>query len=168
VSLKLPPWTARNERERELMFEWVNRQLDRIADQDFIATQSKLAKNFDVKKHFAWVDAGGPEIEQADHGDIEPLRKKLPQYARFLRLPKRQRGQRFSKMKSLDPVAEALADVKRIRRLWSEKFGKKNRHVDDGYTAEEIAARRWGIRFESIIRRMKNPPRKRANKKKAM
>jgi hypothetical protein len=151
--IDLPGWHAHNKTERAKMVLWLNLELDQMA---MVETQQRQ-KNFDEKECRAWIAEYGPEIDQAEHGNIEPLRKQLPALAKFLHLPKRKRGQRFQKLRIRpDLVRLAVDDVKRIRALWLKHYGKKNRHADDGLSAEQIAADRWdGVRVSDVINRMK-------------
>ncbi|WP_426034967.1 hypothetical protein [Brevundimonas sp. DC300-4] len=60
---------------------------------------------------------------------------------------KRGRGRPSVDPKSLGRLtylAVASHDVDRIRQLWQQAYGRKNRHTTEGQvTAEEIAAARW-------------------------
>jgi hypothetical protein len=49
---------------------------------------------------------------------------------------------------------EALEDVEHIRRIWKRHYGRRNRAMEP--TAIEIAARRWGIKDETLINFKKN------------
>jgi hypothetical protein len=84
-----------------------------------------------------------------------PLKKHYPELAPFLRLPKRKRGG-YQRPKGDYELRSAAADVKAIRALWQREYGRKNRHPDDGPSAEQIAADRWGIDdVEDVIRLLK-------------
>jgi hypothetical protein len=131
---KLPPWSGDN----DWMERWVNEQLD-----------ERFGKPQPLDP--GWGEPDGFEIEAAEHGDIEPLKKKYPHLAPYLRLPKRARGKRFKRAADIREE-QAATDVWLIRDLWQEKYGRKNRSMHQGeITAEEIAARRWGVE-ESVIR----------------
>jgi len=39
----------------------------------------------------------------------------------------------------------AVDTVQNIRQIWQEEYGQKNRHPDDGPSAEEIAAYLFGV-----------------------
>jgi hypothetical protein len=170
--MKLPPWdapsnpvTAKGKRDKSLMVRWVNRQLDYLLEEEMMNDTTldehfaKVDATFDKEKHFAWVENYGPEIEAAEHGIIKPLLERLPHLARFLRRPKRPgRGQHFKPLPraGLDPVAEAVADVKHIQDLWQKHYGKKNRSQERSLlTAEEIAAHRWSVTLCDISNRKK-------------
>jgi hypothetical protein len=147
-----PAWDDNKGMER-----WVNDQLDELdaANPDWPAVA--------MERHFAWVEALGPEIDAADHGDIAPLRAKLPHLARFLQLPKQPDGKRFARLDDAYPDLVAIVDAKRIRALWLQHYGKRNRSRDL-ISAEKIAARRWGITVRDIINRTKNTGRIRRTK----
>jgi hypothetical protein len=157
---KLPPWHARDAQGRRMMIEWVNSELDR---QLKVETDQKMA-NFDQKEFQDWSVEYGPEILDAEHGNIEPLRKRLPTLAKFLHLPKQEGpGKRFPKLRRRHQhnVRYAVNDVKRIRTLWRQQYNKRNRHKEDGPLAEEIAAGRWpGVTVDDIITQMKKSPAK--------
>jgi hypothetical protein len=172
---KLPPWHAHNPRERRAMERWVNQALDRADDlemDDFMqAHYAECATfDFDLKKMALPRVGYGWEIEEAERGNIEPLRKRLPHLAKFLCRPKLRRGKHFPKATvveltirrdGFDRVQEAVKDVRRIRALWKQCCGKKNRRADDGPSAEDIAAGRWkGVDVDDIIQRMKKSPAK--------
>jgi hypothetical protein len=149
----LPRWNCRNERDAQSIVEWVNDQLDRI---------DTVSKNYmDYGENVLQSDeryVKAQAIEQADKGNMEPLRRLHPEYARFLCRPTQERGKRFPKDGSNDPVRRAADDVPLIRSLWKQHYGKKNRPKNDPVTAEQIAADRWKVDVETVISRLKNPP----------
>jgi hypothetical protein len=74
----LPPWVARNEREREQMVKWVNKMLDEGGGRRGLSpahaarlTPESLAAG--IKQLQKWQREGGPERELARHGNIGPL-----------------------------------------------------------------------------------------------
>lgn len=179
---KLPPWQAHNPRERRAMARWVNQVLDRADDKemdDFMqahyADVAALRENIGaadvIPRHHGErpAESFDREIELAERGNIEPLRKRLPHLAKFLHLAKRGVGQRYPKITAveraranlgIDEVQEAVKDVRRIRALWKQCYGKQNRPRGDNLAAE-IAAGRWaGVEVEDIIQRMKKSPAK--------
>lgn len=151
-----PPWRARNEREREQMRAWVKRELNRLPDplELWLASDEyKAGLDARSKQYDAWLNNLGPQIESAEAGNIEPLRAALPHLAKFIHLPKRRQGERsFPKFKDALRVSAACDDVDRIRALWKQHYGRKNRHAEDGPSAEEIAADRWEVDVEAVIR----------------
>jgi hypothetical protein len=107
-----------------------------------------------------------------NQGDILPLREilsdllptlaKTPVQARGLKYiaehfvhlpPHRGRGQRYRKLG--DPVACAISDAARIRALWRQQYGRRNRpsHL---VSAEAIAAERHDVTVEQINNRLKH------------
>jgi hypothetical protein len=68
--------------------------------------------------------------------------------------PKRPRG---APKKIARAIEMAARDVVRIRRLWEAEYGRKNRHSDDGPSAEWIASKRWKVNEEAVRRRLKHP-----------
>jgi hypothetical protein len=151
-----PPWSARSELEREQMRTWVNRELNRLPDELErwrASDEYKTGLDERSKRYDAWLADHGPEIESAEAGNIEPLRAALPHLAKFLHPPKRRQGERsFPKFKDTLRVSAACDDVDRIRALWKQHYGRKNRHAEDGPSAEEIAAERWEVDVEAVIR----------------
>ena len=155
----LPPWHARNKRERNMMIDWVNYQLNQLPD----GLENWKPNPPDVaKRQLDWILNLGPEIEFAEHGDIEPLRRKLPHLAKFLCLPKMDgKGRRFQKNpRKFKKKKAAAVTVRKIMALWKEHYGRKNRSPSDGPSAAEIAAERWGVDVEAVLRELKKIPAK--------
>jgi hypothetical protein len=153
---KPPPWHARDAQERQMMIEWVNSELDR---QLKVETDQRMA-NFDQKEFRDWCAEYGSETFEAEHGNIEPLRKRLPKLAKFLHLPKQEGpGKRFPKLGTQHKhnVRRAVNDVDRIRALWRQQYKKQNRGKDVGIgpSAEDIAAERWGVTVDEILTQKK-------------
>ena len=145
-----PPWDCSKPRDAKKMIEWVNIELDRKRKPLGGWAEGLLGFDPDHVKKKA--------IEQADKGNMEPLRKLFPGLARFLHRPKQERGKRFPRNKEGDPVTAAASDVKTIRKLWKTHYGKRNRPKNDSVTAEQIAADRHGVvDVEEVIARLKKP-----------
>jgi hypothetical protein len=144
--MKLPPWSARNERERQQMFEWVCAKLQEARANGAGAPLIDFLKS----------DA--PAILAAWQGDVQPLRARYPHLAPFLDPPKRKRGQYNRKLPSA-AVQQAVEDVKAIRRIWKKHYPGKTRHAGDGLSAIQIAARRnsFADETEEIARRVDKP-----------
>jgi hypothetical protein len=133
-----PPWEAGNEREQQWMMAWVLQKLDE-ADIETHRTNIKNVDRAFWTNHFATLR---PQIAEAEHGNIEPLRKKFPLIARFINLPKLEDGKRRKSRKKFSRADAAARDVRRIRAIWQQNFdGKKNRKGQP--TAEQIAMERW-------------------------
>ena len=158
----LPSWIACNGPDRQKMIDWLNFGLnssryDPIIEQ-LLADQESWTPEKD-EEFLEWVTSDGFAIRAAEDGDIEPLRKKYPHLARYLQLPKRSgKGDRFPRPRPMSDYQErtllAASDVGRIRRFWKEAYGKKNRpHGQIG--AEEIAANRWNVSVDDVIRWIK-------------
>jgi hypothetical protein len=87
-------------------------------------------------------------------GELGPLRELYTEIVEFLAVPKRKRGQRRSyrnvsanfKRFSLRLV---VRDVQRIRKLWQQHYGLKNRRGGQ-VSAEEIAGRRHGMTEDEV------------------
>jgi hypothetical protein len=145
----LPQWKCRNEHEAKAMTDWVNDQLDQI---EIVSERfSRYGETVLSEDDKYLIEQA---IEQADKGDIEPLRRLFPHLARFMCRPPRERGKRFPKNTEDDPVRRAAADVKLIRALWAKHYGKKNRPPNDRVTAVQIAADRWGVNDVTLTNRM--------------
>lgn len=119
MNRKPPLWSARNQRERRDMEDWVNQHLDRIVDREiydptFMQKQHESANKIRFPKKSDYLF----EIDEAERGNIEPLRRRFPLLAKYLHLPKRKRGQRFPKVPAVlerfgfNPVQAAVDDVR--------------------------------------------------------
>jgi hypothetical protein len=146
---KLPRWDCSKPQDAQDMIKWVNIELDRKRKPPRGWAEGLLMFDPDYVK--------GKAIEQADKGNMEPLRKLLPGLARFLHPPKQERGKRFPRNKEGDRVTKAAADVITTRKIWKAAYGKKNRPKNDPVTAEQIAADRWKVDIEKVIARLKKP-----------
>jgi hypothetical protein len=132
---ELPRWLPRNDKERQRMHVWVNHELDLILETEF-------ERNQRVNRGDGWLNLCKV---RARYGDYEPLRQRLPDFAEFLNPPKGTKHIHSPKPPSavLDPVREAAKDVRRIRAIWQQHYGKKNRSAEEGPSAVQIAAERW-------------------------
>lgn len=162
---ELPRWECLNDRDAQRLIDWKNRELDHLETVRgyFLEAGNGLELEGDQDPlHIWWLEQQSIKqaIEQADNGDIRPLRQALPHLARFLHLSKRKRGQRYPKAKEGDPVREATLDVRLIRHLWKKHYKKINRPKNDRVTAEQIAADRWKVDVEVVIGRLKKTARK--------
>jgi hypothetical protein len=149
----LPKWEICDTNDKNQMIWWVNEQLDLL---DLCARDSALPNPncTDNKSEKLPV-----EVQQAWRGDLEPLRRKYPDFARFINFPviKRHRGRPKTTRENSAALESAARDVKRIRQLWQERYGKKNR---DDNLAIDIAADRWDVFRDDLldrIRRKKMP-----------
>jgi hypothetical protein len=136
----LPRWRALDQVDRENMVRWVNGRLDELERADWHAFERSPKLQLPPD----WFDNLGPEIDSAEQGFIEPLRRKLPHLAKFLYLPKKEHGKgTHRKPKNHLFVQAAARDVVRIKQLWLTHYNKKYRRVNDGPSEFEIAAERW-------------------------
>jgi hypothetical protein len=102
-------------------------------------------------------------VASAEYGNLGPLRKLLPAIARFLNPPPSPPPKRGPKRDFFDEFAhaigEARSDVRRVRALWREHFGRVYRSVSP--RATEIAAQRYGLSEKQLLDDRKNRYRKR-------
>jgi hypothetical protein len=156
----LPPWSASCKREREALIKWTLDQLD-MQDWELIA----LEPGDDWMLNFPPPGKSSPtrleRLERAKQlaraGNAAPLQSLLvryfddPELAEFIQSPKRKRGQRRSYHDPNVLVAQrfarlgvrgVVADVKRIRALWRQHYGRWKRRGQ--VSAEEIAGLRHG------------------------
>jgi hypothetical protein len=139
-----PPYHARNQRERQWMIDWTIDQVHDVSEREFIEHQSRDRTEEKLDKYFNDV-----AIAEADYGDIEPLRQRYPQLARFLFAPikrkKRPKG---------DKVAMAVAVLPYIREIWKREYGRWKRPRGE-VSAIEVAAVLWGVDPADIEKRLK-------------
>ena len=192
MSAPRPPWTALNERERQAMIDWVNARLDeggggRGLSPEHAArlTPENLARG--IKQLHKWMGEGGPELELAQHGNIEParelVRKVFPYLADLLQPPKPKRGEKYLRyeidgvvvprdacyadvkreVERKKRIAAAVADARRIKRIWAAPephgYGLKKRGRDDRPSAIEIAAERHGVDLDKVAEGLKRVSR---------
>jgi hypothetical protein len=173
----LPQWIAHNPRDRERMRTWVNAKLDEAIAIEERKVAADIAKaghllsehlgrlNDDEKarrkdrglaKAREWQEELA--LQQAEQGNLEPLRKQYPRLARFINLPRLKRGEHFKKKPPTDHLTphcrleEALFELPRVRAFWEKHYGKTNRPSGQ-LTAEEIVAERWDLDEEEVYRR---------------
>jgi hypothetical protein len=173
-SHNLPPWIARNPRDRECMRTWVNAKLDEaiaIEYREFVANAAKLGQQLPsehldddekarrrhrgLAKTREWQEELA--LQQAEQGNLEPLRKQNPRLAWFINLPRLSKpGEHFKKKPSTDAphcqLEEALFELKRVRAPWKKHYGKTNRPQGQ-LRAEEIVAERQGLDADEVHKR---------------
>ena len=161
---KLPPWIARNTRDQRLMAAWLDAKLDKIFDDEMEKKWDQAAR--DPRNQDSLMLENFWPISEARHGNIEPLRRRLskinPSFADYVNLPRRRRGQRYPKREdpnTIGPLAAAAEDIPRIRAIWREHYRKRNRPKGQA-TAEQLAADRWDVEFEDLIKYLKKIPAK--------
>jgi hypothetical protein len=138
-----PPWFG----PKEQMVLWVHGKLDELLKERHPKSRNEAS----IRRYADWVEGYGPEIEAAEHGDIEPLRKRLPRLARFLVAPPARKRKRQQK---IDALTVAVWAAKRIPEIWLKEYGRKNRSKDQ-VGAIEIAALWMNVPIAAIERRMK-------------
>jgi hypothetical protein len=125
-----------------------------------------------------WLRDGGIEREAAKHGVIGPARAKAPPLlADLVQLPPLKRGEKHLRLGGMSPddkrrdaegrslafleaihrgrVANAAADVERIRALWQAEYRQQNRPGSQ-ISAVEIAAARHGVSAKEVVLHLKN------------
>jgi hypothetical protein len=157
---KLPPWTGND----AAMQRSLDDKLDELLKEDGAKARARrrLPLSREEKEALFPEDSDEGVIAAAERGDIGPLRRRLPKFARFLRLPRRERGQRYLKDKATkwkevlhhphdSRLALAVIDVSRIRAIWQKHFRRKNRSKYQGEkSAEHFAAERWGVTEDEV------------------
>ncbi len=143
----LPSW-----HDDDAMKAWLNTMLDRMFD--VMWWEICLVH---IPPEVLAESAERRPIEEAERGNINPLRDAYPHLTPFLHPPKRRRGQRLPKAKPKGLEA-AVADVSRIRDLWRQHFGRVKRRQGE-LSAEEIAAERNKLEFEKVRTALAHPAR---------
>jgi hypothetical protein len=170
------PWIARNSRDRERMRTLVNAKLDEaiaIENREFAAdiaahiakaSQSEplgddekaRRKDRGLAKTREWQEELA--LQEAEQGNLEPLRKQYPGLAWFINLPRLSKpGKHFKKKPPTDRLTphdrlkEALFELPRVRAFWKKHYGKTNRPQGQ-LTAEEIVAERWDLTEKEIYK----------------
>jgi hypothetical protein len=94
VNATLPPWHARNDRDRQAMIDWVIAELAwrdaQLSDYFSQAPQSAYTIRMS-RQNFARSQYNSA-ITSARSGNLEPLRKMFPEHAEFIQEPPRVRG----------------------------------------------------------------------------
>jgi hypothetical protein len=120
--------------EREQMIRWVHARLDELQVAE--ANGPKISG----EEFGAWLAEYGPEIEAAERGNIEPLRKKLlpPHLAKYF-VAAKIKTKRHTKRDLVDAIATAAWAYKHIPEIWKKEYALKNRRKGQ-VSALEIAA----------------------------
>jgi hypothetical protein len=164
--LPLPPWHAGNQRDRRWMIDWTIGRWSMLPD----PSQPAVSSDVDSKKFRAWWYNGGREIEEAEHGDIEPLREKFPHLARFLHLPVRPDKKNWPMQNEARSARDKSAEMimREIKAIWKDKkyYGRVHRPRGD-VTAAEIAAEILNTKANLILKRQKLLGQERRRKKAA-
>ena len=148
----LPPWHARNERDRKEMKEWLFRELHqmRVEEAERAAQETEMSITLQLAIYSAIY--GRDEAKR-----MQPLRAMYPPLALFLQPPKGRRGMyRRSRPKAKVQAELAAGDVHRIRAIWKKHYGRQNRGRDD-ISAEAIAAEFHGLSEDEVVIALKHP-----------
>jgi hypothetical protein len=143
--MPLPPWSARNQREKNAMRDWMCDQLDRVQN-------AKANRNAPDATEFEWT-VKQDALEQAKTGDVRELRRLYPEIADYIHPnPKDlKRGRRPRRPNFHDPVLMAKNAVPLIREIWRKRYDNKwRRRPEDGYDAYEIAAHYYGVDADDV------------------
>lgn len=154
-----PRWSARDERDWKQMYDWVCERLDDPKEvfnfRRFGLEPAELTRPTieDFEDEEEWRKA------EARLGDVEPLRRAHPDLAEFLFSPKRKRGQKLPPRRHRpDNVWLAAVDAKFIPIIWKAYYGRSKRTREDGPSAVDIAAQKWGVAKKSVEARIKKLP----------
>ena len=161
---------------RDQMIRSVCAMLDAELDAAFLEHQSSANSKANVSEFITYIGSPRASLDQAERGNFEPLRALLPPGSdKYVSFRKPGRGRR-PKPRTSDIVDAAIADVKRIRAIWNERYGHWKRPKDDLLHAEDIAVWRWRditddrdqpvVTKKSIERRMKPSGQSGRHKKK--
>jgi hypothetical protein len=146
--VELPDW---NSSESEPMLEWLRAELQCASTEDepFDPRQTEEERQEERRQRANLAKLDRWAIDQAEHGNIEPLRRHYPHLADYLHLPKRKRGYRFHPKPLVDFVQTAANDVPRIHALWAKHYKKKKRRRGQ-MSAEEFAALLWDVDVNDV------------------
>src|SRR5262245_22442146 len=169
----LPPWDA----PREVMTRWVHAMLDAIGDECVLRVQ-KLGQrktpdgDTAISKYWENWDL---EIDLAEHGDIEPLQKRLVSLGRtdaertalakivvrFVRLEDLPRGVKWKDLgpEENDPVVMAVEYTRCIQELWAKYYPEHQRRSSRLVSAVDIAAEWCGADPEEVARKLERTPK---------
>jgi len=163
-SAELPGWN-----DRDAMKAWLNNMLNRVGYADAIEayvaavhlpeSERKAVARAKSPWLFTQEDHYDNPLRAAEESNIEPLREMYPHLEDYLNLPKRKRGQRY--LMSNENLISAVSDVPRIRDLWKKHFGRVKRRCGE-LSAEEIAAKRWGVDEDAVFSAVKHRKSRRA------
>ena len=134
----------------EAMVRWMHRKLDELQQAEHNEGKGSAARS---ARGSAWLKADGPEIESAEWGDIEPLRKKYPRLAPFLVALTKSERKKHTKATRDDAIATAVWAYKAIPAIFKEHDVRNNRRRGEISTLE-IAARWMNVAQKDILTRM--------------
>jgi hypothetical protein len=150
----LPPWFARNERDKRWMVEWCHAELVALdwSMHPYELKQGDRPKALDQRLRLAKA--------AARDGDVGPLRRLYPEIVEYIHA-KRKQGERrsyrkpdwccweeFGRVALLDA---AIDDVHQLRtKIWPRHYGRSRRRIDDGPSAEAIAGALHGLSEDEV------------------
>ena len=157
---KLPKprcWWSHNEADADKMVAWVNEHLTvRKAERmnEMIAEVGDQWK-LDPETGLATITYYKLEdmFDEAETGNMEPLRKAYPKLAKYLNPRQRGKGD-YPRPPNLK-AERAAEDVHFIRELWRREFGKWKRARNNPPFAEDIAAAFHKVHVDSVKSRLK-------------
>ena len=158
-----PSWVCHSEADIKRFEAWTNARLDEMFEPR--SDEHLIQLSLSDPKFAASVEAGAKRrrvITAARARDTAALTRLADtEELRRLAFSPHRRGREKGEPRPRDLpqltrwcCEEALADVKRIRQIWKRHYGRQNRTIEP--TAIEIAARRWGIKDETLINFKKN------------
>jgi hypothetical protein len=162
--MPLPPWSARNQREKDMMRDWMFYQIEEAYREQ---REELLLERTNI-----WVLIEDEAIAEAERGDLTKLRQLFrPKFHPFLQPPRR-RGRRPYARRPNDSSSEWFDEsakllmarklVPLIRKIWQEHYRRSRRRPEDGFAAYEIAAAYFDI--EDVEAVEKKPSGKRKKK----
>ncbi|MHC2318378.1 hypothetical protein ACVIHC_005424 [Bradyrhizobium diazoefficiens] len=126
--IERPRWTARNPHERKEMIYWVIQQLEKLEVQDATTPKGRAALRRLIGKKALRKILAPSNTSRKDDQDVANW-----------------------------ALNAAVDTVPLIRQLWQDEYGLKNRHRDDGASAEEIAAYLFDVKIAHVISRSRKP-----------
>lgn len=164
----LPPWHPTCAADKDSMMRaWVNEHLDDqdaafdIEQMEIEATQDWGRGTSQEDARYLWLLASAKAKAWRDD-DVSLLRELHPDHAEFIHPRKRKRGQRRRPRGNWIKrwrLREAIEDVRRIRDIWAQHYGRRNR-PKGAVTAEEIAAERHGLTEDEVRSAMNHSARR--------
>lgn len=135
----LPPWSARGQREKDWMRDWVCDQLKTVIGPPTIdeANPGSLdATEFALFK-------SAKALAEARSGDVSALRRLHPEFSDHIQPKKLKRGEKHPTLPNIRMVLVPL-----VRMIWRTYYRDDKRYPEgrwkrvkyDGYSAEEIAS----------------------------
>jgi hypothetical protein len=114
-----------------------------------------------IQEWWKWNREGGPELDMARQGNIEPLREFVRKalgadIAEHVQLIKPKRGVKFVPYpdEHKQRIASAVADVRRTQNLFRQHYDGKT----DQALAIEVAAARHGVEEDKVAESLKRAP----------